>query len=86
MPNADRITFRPRDRPDFDDKDNACKSPAQRLPEHHPALPGDPTLNAHLCQLIQLSTGHLPRNLKSASCATALPTHPAADPSTVTRS
>lgn len=55
MPSADSITFRPRDRPDFDDKDTACKSPAQRLPEHRSALPGDLTLRPPL-PLIHLAT------------------------------
>lgn len=70
MPSADSITFRPRDRPDFDDKDTACKSPAQRLPEHRSALPGELTEPTSLTH----SPGHLPGGAKSTPCATARPT------------
>lgn len=45
MPSADRITsLSGPGTGQTDDKDTACKSPAQRLSEHHPALPGDLTL------------------------------------------
>lgn len=68
MPSADSITFRPRDRPDFDDKDTACKSPAQRLPEHRSALPGELTLSPPLSLI------------HPATCWEAPKAHPAPPP------
>lgn len=70
MPNADSITFRPREGPDFEDKDTACKSLAQHLPRPHPPTWGSewaPTSSAQ-----PPSTSHRPQSARGPPSAASL--------------